>query len=348
MATMKSVRTADVDKIEVVDVERPVPGPRVALVRIRACGICGTDAAFLHMGGLPAHGHLGGEIVPVALGHEPAGEVAELGAEVEGLAVGDRVVIDPTGHPSGLIGCGGTQGAMSEYLLIENAVAGQNVQVFPDNMPFAVAALNEPMAVARHAVNRSQATPDDKVVVFGAGPIGLGAAIWLKLRGVRHVVVADVIPSRLENALAVGADAVVNSAEEDITARLTELHGQAANALGHPCPGTDIYIDAAGAPAVLNTVIDNAKWHAKLVMVAVQKKGEIDLTGMLRSELTLIASQAYPTEIFEVTPELAAHQDRFAQLISHRVPFSDVTGAFELTLTPGAAEKVIVTLDDQP
>ncbi|MFC8512767.1 zinc-binding dehydrogenase [Streptomyces sp. NPDC057257] len=347
MATMKSLRTGGVDKVEVVDVERPVPGPRDALVRIRACGICGTDVSFLRAGGMPARAHLGGEIVPVPLGHEPAGEIAEVGAEVDGLKAGDRVVIDPTGHPSGLIGCGGTQGAMSEYVLIENAEIGQNVAVLPGHLPFAVAALNEPMAVARHAVNRSEAGPGDKVVVFGAGPIGLGVAIWLKLRGVRHVVVADVIPSRLAKALAVGADAVVNSAEEDVTARLTELHGQAANALGQPRPGTDVYIDAAGAPAVFNTVIANAKWHAKLVMVAVQKKGaDIDLGGVLRSELTLVASQGYPTEIFEVTPELAEHHERFEKLISHRVPFEDAQHAYQLALAPGVAEKVVVTFDD--
>jgi threonine dehydrogenase-like Zn-dependent dehydrogenase len=191
--------------------------------------------------------------------------------------------------------------ACGDYLLIENAVAAKSVAVFPDTLPFDVAALNEPMAVARHCVNRSEAKPTDKVVVFGAGPIGLGATIWLKLRGVEHVAVADVIPERLETALAIGADAVSNSASDDVPSRLTELHGPAANALGRPRPGTDIYIDAAGAP----------------------------------------------TEIFEVTPEIAEHQDRFAKLISHRIPFSDVERAYDLALTPGAAEKVIVTLDDQ-
>ncbi|MER5795987.1 zinc-binding dehydrogenase [Streptomyces sp. NPDC001980] len=345
MATMKSVQTGGVGRIEVVDVERPVPGPKDVLLRIRAGGICGTDVTFLHMGGMPARAHLGGDLVPIALGHEPAGEVVEAGAEVTGLKTGDRVVVNPQDAPTGIIGCGGRYGALSEYLLIENAEVGRSVAVFPDTVPFEVASLNEPMAVSRHAVNRSQATPDDKVVVFGAGPIGLGAAIWLKLRGVRHVVVADVIPARLEKALAVGADAVINSAEEDVTARLTELHGQSANALGQPRPGTDVFIDAAGAPAVFNTVVANAKWHARLVMVAVQKKGEIDLGGMLRSELTLVASQGYPTEIFEVTPELVEHHERFAKLISHRVPFADVHRAFELALTPGAAEKVVVTFD---
>ncbi|MCZ0991218.1 zinc-dependent alcohol dehydrogenase [Streptomyces diastatochromogenes] len=346
MATMKSVQTGAVGKVEVVDVERPVPGPKDVLVKIRACGICGTDVTFLHMGGMPARAHLGGELVPVALGHEPAGEIVEVGAEVTELKVGDRVVVNPQDAPTGIIGCGGRYGGMSEYLLVENATVGRSVAVFPDTVPFDVASLNEPMAVALHCVNRSGARPQEKVVVFGAGPIGLGATIWLKLRGVEHVVVVDVLPGRLEKALAVGADAVINSAEEDVAARLTELHGPGANALGQPRPGTDLYIDAAGAAAVFNTVVASAKWGARLVMVAVQKKGsEIDLGGMLRSELTLIASQGYPTEIFEVTPQLIEHHERFAQLISDRVPFSAADRAFELALTPGAAEKVVVTFD---
>ena len=126
------------------------------------------------------------------------------------------------------------------------------------------------------------------------------------------------------------------------------MHGQSTNALGQPRPGTDIYIDAAGVPAVINTTIQSAKWHAKLVMVAVQKPSDkVDLGGMLRSELTLVASQGYPTEIFEVTPQLVEHQERFAKIISHHVPYSEVARAFELALTPGAADKVVVTLDDQ-
>ena len=345
---MKSVQTAGVGAVETVEVPRPVAGPRDALVRVRACGICGTDVTFLHMGGFPRHAHAGGELRPIVLGHEAAGEVVEVGAEVADLKVGDRVVVNPQSGNSGIIGCGGAQGGMNEYLLIEDAVVGESVATFPDTVPFDVASLNEPMAVALHCVNRSEAKPADKVIVFGAGPIGLGATIWLKLRGVEHVVVADVIPERLDKALAVGADAVINSATEDVAARLTQLHGQSSNALGQPRPDTDVFIDAAGVPAVVNTTVASAKWHAKLVMVAVQKPSDkIDLGGMLRSELTLIASQGYPTEIFEVTPQLVEHQDRFAKIISHRVPYAWAAHAFELALTPGAADKVVVTFDDQ-
>jgi 2-desacetyl-2-hydroxyethyl bacteriochlorophyllide A dehydrogenase len=344
---MKSVQTAGVNAVETVQVPRPTPGPRDALMRVRACGICGTDTMFLHMGGFPKNAQAGGEMRPIVLGHEPAGEIVEVGAEVTDLKVGDRVVVNPQSGHSGIIGCGGAQGGMNEYLLLEDAVAGESVAVFPDTVPFDVASLNEPMAVALHAVNRSQAQPADKAIVFGAGPIGLGATIWLKLRGVSHVVVADVIPERLAKALEVGADAVIDSAKEDVTARLKELHGAATNAIGQPAAGTDIYLDAAGVPAVINTTVASAKWHAKLVMVAVQKPTDkLDLGGMLRSELTLVASQGYPTEIFEVTPQLVEHQERFAKIISHRVPYSEVERAFELALTPGAADKVVVTLDD--
>ena len=345
MPTMKSVQTAAPGTVQVTEIERPVPGPRDVLVRVRACGICGTDAAFVQMGGMPLVPD--GQTTAIALGHEPAGEIVEAGAEVTGLKAGDRVVVNPQAAPSGIIGCGGALGAMREYLLIENAVAGTSVAVFPDTLPFEIAALNEPMAVARHCVNRSQAGPADKIVVFGAGPIGLGAVIWLKLRGVRHVAVVDVLPGRLQTALAAGADAVIDSSREDVTARLTGLHGQSINALGAPRPDTDIYLDAAGAAIVVNTALRAAKWGARLVTVAVHKKPEpIDLGAMLRSEMTIIASQGYPTEIFEVTPDIAEYQERFARLISHRVPFTDAARAFRLALTPGAAEKVVVTFDD--
>jgi L-iditol 2-dehydrogenase len=223
----------------VVDAPKPTVGPADVLVKIRACGICGTDALFISMGGIP--GHDGGMPSPCPSGgrcpqgHEPAGEVVDVGVDVTGIAVGDHVVINPMAAPSGIIGNGGTSGALSEYLLIENAERGRSLEVVPDHIPFEVAALNEPMAVARHDVNRCQPKPSDKVVVFGAGPIGLGATIAFKSLGVSHVVVADLIPAPLEKALQVGADAVINSAEEDVAlgapparragGRLLELHG---------------------------------------------------------------------------------------------------------------------------
>jgi len=287
MPAMKTMQTSRPCVIEVVEAERPVPGPQDVLIRVRACGICGTDATFVHLDGMPAG--------PISLRHEPAGEIIEAGAAVTGLKPGDRVVANPQAAPSGIIGCGGTHGGMAEYLLIENAVAGRSVAAFPDTLPFEVAALNEPMAVARHCVNRAQADPGDKAVVFGAGPNGLGVTIWLKLAGIAHVAMADVIPARLRTALAVGADAVIDSSREDAAARLAQLHGQGSNALGAPRPGADLSIDAAGVAAVVNTALTSAKWGARLVTVAVHKNPEpIDLGAMLRSEMNASAQRHDP------------------------------------------------------
>ena len=112
MPTMKSVRTAAPGTIEIAEIQRPAPGPRDLLVRVRACGICGTDAAFVQMGGMPLGPE--GETASIPLGHE-AGEVVEIGAEVTGLKTGNRVVVNPQAAPSGIIGCGGPLGGMSEY-----------------------------------------------------------------------------------------------------------------------------------------------------------------------------------------------------------------------------------------
>jgi L-iditol 2-dehydrogenase len=323
----------------VVDVPKPVVSPADVLVKIRACGICGTDALFISMGGIP--GHDGG----MPIGHEPAGEVVEVGAVVTGIAVGDHVVINPMAAPDGIIGNGGMSGALSEYLLIENAVRGTSLEVVPDHIPFEVAALNEPMAVARHGVNRCQPKPSDKVVVFGAGPIGLGATIAFKSIGVSHVVVADLIPARLEKALKVGANAVINSAQEDVAARLLELHGEGASMFGGKV-GTDIYFDAAGAPAVIETALAAAKTGAKLGVVAVHKQPvSVDFLNLMSNEITIVGSMGYPDEIFEVTEDLVANWQKYAVIISHTIPFDDVNEALKTATTPGAADKVVVTFN---
>jgi threonine dehydrogenase-like Zn-dependent dehydrogenase len=324
----------------VVDVSRPVVGPKDVLVKMRACGICGSDAFYISLGGLP------GREGQTPLGHEPAGEVVEVGDEVTGIPVGAHVVVNPMADPSAIIGNGGPTGALADYLLIENAVRGTSLEIVPDHIPFEVAALNEPMAVARHAVNRVEPKPTDRVVVFGAGPIGLGTTIGFKSLGVSHVVVADLIPARLEKALRVGADAVINSAEEDVAERLLELHGAEQARTGKPMAATDIYLDAAGAPAVIETALTTAKHGARLGVVAVHKQPvPVDFVAVMSSELTIVGSMGYPTEIFEVTRDIIANWEKYAVIVSHTFPFEDVDAALNAAVTPGVADKVVVTFD---
>lgn len=334
---MKASVVTGPGRAEVIDTEVPDVGPRDVLVRMRACGICGSDAFYITIGGLPPRqGH-------TPLGHEPAGEVVEVGAQVTRLSVGDHVVINPMAAPGGIIGNGGAAGALADYLLIENAVRGTSLEVIPDHIPWEVAALNEPMAVARHGVNRCQPKPTDKVVVFGAGPIGLGATLAFKSLGVSHVVVADLIPGRLEKALQIGADAVINSADEDVVARLIELHGQGESMFPGKA-GTDIYLDAAGVPAVINTALAAAKKGATLGILGVHKEPvPVEFVNVMSNEITILGSMGYPDEIFEVTRDLVANWEKYALIVSHTIPFDNVGEALELAHTPGAADKVVVT-----
>lgn len=334
---MKATMITAPGQTQVVDVPKPAVGANDVLVRIRACGICGSDSLYISMGGF-GKGHM-------PLGHEPAGEIVEIGSAVGGFAIGDHVVVNPMIAPSGIIGNGGETGALAEYLLIEDAVRGKSAEVVPDHIPFEVAALNEPMAVARHGVNRCEPKSTDKVVIFGAGPIGLGATIGFKSAGVGHVVVADLVPARLEKALAVGADAVINSAEEDVAKRLVELHGVGESMFPGKA-GTDIYYDAAGAPAVINAALGAAKTGARLCVVAVHKEPvPVDFLNIMSNEITIVGSIGYPDEIFEVTSDIVANWEKYAVIVSHTIPFADVEDALRMASTPGAADKVVVTFN---
>lgn len=334
---MKQATVIAVGETGLVDVPKPHTGPNDVLLRMRACGVCGSDGIYISMGGVPPmQGHM-------PLGHEPAGEVVEVGADVVGIQVGDHVVVNPMSAPSGIIGNGGTTGALAPYLLIENAARGRSLEVIPEHVPWEVAALNEPMAVALHGANRCNPRTGDKVVVFGAGPVGLGAVLAFKSLGVGHVVVVDPVSGRLEKALQVGADAVINPSEEDVVTRLVELHGEGESMFGGRV-GTDVYLDAAGAKAVVDTVLSAAKRGARLTIVGVHKEPvSVELLNVMGNEIEIVGSCGYPDEIFEVTKDLVANWQKYAVIISHTIPFDDVKEALRLAATPGAADKVVVT-----
>ena len=326
---------------EIKEVPTPSVGPNDVLVRIRACGICGTDTLYISIGGLPPrHGCM-------PIGHEPAGIVVDVGSDVRDIAIGSRVVVNPMAVADDIIGNGGSAGALADFLLIKDAVRGRSLEVVPDHIPFEVAALNEPMAVALHAVNQVAPQHSDQVLVFGAGPIGLGITIALKSLGVKHVVVADILPARLEKALKVGADAVINSKDEDVTARLVELHG-AGDSMWPNRAGTDIFLDAAGVPAAVETALGAAKRGAKLGVVAVHKEPiSMDFMNVMSNELTIIGSMGYPSEIFEVTKDIVNNWEKYQVIISHTFDLDDLDEALKCVATPGAADKVMITLSDE-
>ena len=332
---MRSLNIHGVGDVRLDPKTPPRPGENDVVVKVKACGICGSDLSYIKIGGI---NRPEGGVTPI--GHEAAGEVIAVGQAVEGVSVGQRVVINPM-QTSSFIGSGGPEGAFSDEVLVADARVGDSLLPIADDLPFEVAALAEPLAVALHGVNRALVKPGDKVVVFGCGPIGLGMVLWLVDRGITDVVALDLAPERLARARALGAKAVINPAQEDVRARLLEVHG-AARVFGRQAVGTDAFIDAAGAPNILNDVINMAKGHARLVVTAAYMKPvEINLGAMLTTEMTITTAVGYPDEMPEVVSALPRLKDKAASLISHRYPFDDVIKALGVAGTPASAKVMI-------
>jgi len=330
----------EVNDVRLDPAATPQPGSHDVVVDVRACGICGSDLTYIKIGGIMRQP--GGV---TALGHEAAGEVSFVGADVKDVQLGQRVIINPMQTPS-MIGSGGPEGAFTEQLLVRDARLGDSLLPMPEGLPFEVAALTEPLAVALHGVNRAEVNAGDKVVVFGCGPIGLGMVLWLLDRGIKDVVALDLSEERLQRARDLGAQAALNPAQVDLRAELSRLHGT-ARILNRDAVGTDAFIDAAGAPNILMDVIGMAKQHARLVVTAAYMKPvEIHLGAMLTTEMTITTAMGYPTEMPEVVAALPRLRERAAALISHRYPFDQVLEALTVAATPASAKVMVGFGDD--
>lgn len=332
---MRVLNIHGVDDVRLDPIDPPRPGNSDVVIKVKACGVCGSDLSYVKVGGI--HRKPGG-VTPI--GHEAAGEVVVVGPAVKGVSVGQRVVINPMMTPS-YIGSGGPEGAFTEELLVRDARVGDSLLPIPDDLPYEIAALTEPLAVALHGVNRAQAKAGDKVVVFGCGPIGLGMVVWLVDRGVTDVVALDLSDERLERARALGARATINPGRENVRAHLLELHG-AARVFSREAVGTDAYIDAAGAPSILSDVISMAKYQSRLVVTAAYMKPvEINLGTMLTTEMTITTAVGYPNEMPDVIAALPRLREKVATLISHRYPFDRVIDAFAMAGTPASAKVMV-------
>jgi (R,R)-butanediol dehydrogenase/meso-butanediol dehydrogenase/diacetyl reductase len=332
---MRVLNIHGVNDVRLDPVDAPKPGAKDVVVRVKACGICGSDLTYIKIGGI--HRKPGG-VTPI--GHEAAGEIVYVGDAVSDVRLGQRVVINPMMTPS-YIGSGGPEGAFTEHLLVRDARVGDSLLPIPTDLPFEIAALTEPLAVALHGVNRSQAKAGDKVVVYGCGPIGLCMVLWLVDRGIADVVALDLAPERLERARALGARATINPAKEDVRARLLEMHGS-ARVFSREAVGTDAFIDAAGAPNILSDVVKMAKYQSRMVVTAAYMKPvEIDLGAMLTTEMTITTAVGYPNEMPDVVAALPRLRDKLRGLISHRFPFDKMIEALAVAGTPASAKVMI-------
>ncbi|WP_220791103.1 zinc-dependent alcohol dehydrogenase [Aquipseudomonas ullengensis] len=336
---MKQVRLYGPQDLRIDEVPMPQAGPRDVVVKVAVFGICGSDLNFAR------NGYIGSPSPqPIPLGHELAGTVHQVGEAVQDIAVGQRVVIHPM-KGSNRIGTGDpVHGGFAEFLLVRDAALDESVFPIPDHLAFERAVLTEPVAVGVHGLNLCQAEPSDRVVLFGAGPIGLGVVAALKHRGVERIAVVDIIDERLERARQLGADQIINPAKEELEAALRATFGTVPSKItGQPLVNCSLYIDCAGQGALLQQAVVMAKDTARILILATHKQPvELDMVQVLIKELAIRGSLSYPDEFPEVLAMLGDERLVLEGMHSHSFDFDRFAEAFAMAQDPHQSAKVLV------
>ena len=319
--------------------ERPEPevGPQDILVKVDACGVCGTD---LHI-------FKGEHFVefPVIPGHEYAGEVVDAGSEVVHLAPGDRVAVDPN------ITCGvcrfcrrgqihfcenltalgvNMDGGFAEYSL----VPVKQAYPLPPELPTETAALVEPVACCAHGIDLAEIAVGDDVLVMGAGPIGLIIAQLARLAGARRVIVSEPHERRRALALELGAEAAIDPMNQDAREEVLKATDV----------GADVVIECVGLAETAEQAVGLARRGGTVLLFGVtnpEAVARIKPYDVFLRELTIRGSFINPFTHSRAIGLLAAGKLRVAPLISHRLPLSDFGAALSLAGTPEAAKILI-------
>ncbi|MDD9940572.1 MAG: zinc-binding dehydrogenase [Myxococcales bacterium] len=325
------------DDLRLDDATRPDVGPDDVMIRVAAAGICGTDLHFRSMGS--RYGR------PMPLGHEFAGEVLEVGANVASVARGDRVAYNSYNSPAD-VGRGGECGGFGDYVVLRGVDShSQSLCRVPTGLSFEYAALVEPISVGAHAVNRADPKPSESVAIFGVGPIGLGVIMALRWRGIEDIVAFDLSPLRRRRAQELGARATFDPRENAPDAVLRELRGE-GSLFGSSYPLTDVYIEASGAPGLLAEIAAFCNKGSRIISLALQRKPVVlDGTKLMSKEISVIGSSGYPTEFPEVMQRLATGEIDPEVMISHRFAFSEFLEAFETANDPSVAAKVLLNFE---
>ena len=272
---MKALLLSKYNQLEMTDFPMPTPGSGEVLVRVAACGVCGSDV----------HGYDGSSgrrIPPIVMGHEAAGTIAALGGDIVNLAENERVTFDSTiscgacefckrgelnlcNHREVIgVSCGDYRraGAFAEYIVVPSRI----VYRLPPSISFPEAALLEAVAVAVHAVSLAESVPKRTALVIGAGTIGLLCLQALRVAGCSRIFVADIDPSRLGLAKEFGATTVL-SPKLEFAKQVSHLTGG---------EGVDLVVEAVGRNETVSTAID-----------AVRKGGTVILVGNIAAEVAL-------------------------------------------------------------
>lgn len=330
------------EDLRLTEVAVPKPEHDEALIRVRACGICGSDV----------HGYLGitgRRLPPMIMGHEFSGEVVEVGADVTGIRVGDRVAPYPVifcgecepcrrgdvhlclhKRALGVLAC---NGAMAEYI----AVPAKVLFRLADSISFDVGSMMEPLAVAYRAVNHAGDLSGKSVLVVGAGTIGLLAMALVKMRNPARIFVSDLSDTRLAVAKAMGADMVLNPANGAIDEAVKSATGQV---------GVDVAIEAVGATPTVQQAMSCLRTGGTAVWIGNSAKMiTVNMQEIVTRELQVVGSFLYSYAEFGDVVELLnrGHLD-VEPVISLRAPMMEqgIDLFAKLAKDPGPLIKVIL------
>ncbi|MGH8011315.1 MAG: zinc-dependent alcohol dehydrogenase [Candidatus Binataceae bacterium] len=330
--------------LELTQLPDPEPGPGEVVVRVRDCGICGSD---LHAAGDGAEVKMPSGTI---LGHEFAGVVERVGTGVEGLTAGDAVagmsylacgecVWCRIGQPvrcvaTKLIGFGEVPGAYAEMIKLRPG----SVFKIPREMSFRAGATVEPLVVGLHGLNRAGFRLGETALVMGAGTMGLLTLLWLKYAGASAVVVSEPIMERREIALSLGADAAVDPRMHNPAAAVTSLSGS----------GPDVVFECIGEPGTLAQAITYAARGGRVCVLGFSMQDDGFPPGLaMAKELDIAFSLGLePGEVETAIAALATGRISTEPLITHTVALNDLPRAF--AALPATANQVKVMLEFPP
>ncbi|MBN1614942.1 MAG: zinc-binding dehydrogenase [Deltaproteobacteria bacterium] len=321
------------------EVDKPKAGPGEILIKVKACGICGSDLHTYKLGLFP---EISKEVPQGRIpGHEFSGDVAEVGEGVEGIAVGDRVTAL-------------TMGAMAEYVTVAPAVLNFLVFKLATGIGYEEAATNEPLATSLHAAKMGKPANGEQAVIFGAGIIGLGIVQCIKAMGVelKKLIVVDSSDRRLEMARKLGATDVINLTRDNVIEKVTEIAGTVPMRFVPTIllPDVDLVYDAVGyvqgsaAQPVIETALMITKEFARIVVVgAFEAPVTVDLNPLFSKEIKIYGSFGYdiPGEFMEALELIREKKVDRNVLISHAFPFEEAKEAFATQANTGESVKVI-------
>jgi len=333
--------------IQVGEIPVPTISPDEVLIRVKAVGICGSDVHIYEW--TPGFEHLA-KYMPIVIGHEFSGELAEVGSLVTGFRPGERVTSETgrtcgrciyclTGKPSlcdqrlglGRIGIE-KRGAMAEYVVSH----GSLLHRIPEGVSFEEAAMSEPTAVALNALEQTQIFPGDPVVVLGAGPIALTLAQGAKAAGASPVVVTGLRQDRDRLALAktLGADEVINVGKEDPVAKVKDL----TNGLG-----AATIFEVSGSSRAFNQGLEMLRKGGDLVAVGIYpEKVSFDVTRKLVREMKSIRGVFGGSRLgwSRSLALMSSGQIRLAPLITHRLRLEQAEEGFSACVAKEAMKVI--------